>query len=128
MAFLDNDHMDSFRAHIIDSSKQYTKYENVKMSLLDKYNLGNDIYELIVEGQIHGIRNNNRSLFLIDTPGVNNTLDQKPMKLISDKLANNSNFDIIFDVNKMDTLRCNSEDPQDFILNISRSVDERSKL
>ena len=77
-AILDNDGKPQFVMHAIAGDGSYSLYENEKLlpRVIGEFNNGSDdIREMLIEGDIRGIRNNNRSLLLIDTPGVNNCLD-----------------------------------------------------
>ena len=75
LAILDNDLMDGFRIHAVTADGKYSKIENATKEAVNDFNFANNVSEMILEGQIRGIKNSKKSLFLIDTPGFNNSLD-----------------------------------------------------
>ncbi len=80
-ALLDNDKMDSFRAHIITGKDTYKLVENIDKKTINKYNEQKNTKEFIIEGQIKGVKNSKKALLLIDTPGINNSMDTSHKKI-----------------------------------------------
>lgn len=113
---------------------------------------------MIIEGEIKGIRTSKKSLLLIDTPGINNSmdlaheaatkkvLDEYPeglilyvinaqqigtyddsyfLSLVARKLEENSHFNILFVVNKMDLIDPQKEDPQELICNCKNYIESK---
>ena len=76
-AILDNDMMDHFRIHNVDMETNYMSVIQATKAELQLYNERDRNSELLIEGDIKGIRNGKRSLLLIDTPGINNCLNDK---------------------------------------------------
>lgn len=75
VAILDNDLQKEFLLHVVDKDGNYSLIKNADKHSIIKYNRSNELKELIVEGEISGIKNSKKSLFIIDTPGVNNSMD-----------------------------------------------------
>lgn len=75
VAILDNDMKSQFEIHAVDSNGKYLFIERATKKIVSDFNKSNDIAEMIIEGEIKGIRNSKKSLLLIDTPGMNNSMD-----------------------------------------------------
>ena len=75
VAILDNDWKPQFVIHAVDEDGKYTLIEKATKRVISDFNKSNDVSEMIVEGEIKGIKNSKKSLLLIDTPGINNSLD-----------------------------------------------------
>lgn len=75
IAVLDNDNKKDFGIHMVDKYGQYKFLRYDSESILTKFNQTDDISEMIIEGDFSEIRNYKKSLMLIDTPGINNSLD-----------------------------------------------------
>ena len=76
LAIIDNDEKSGFSIHAIDKNGKYTFIEKATKEIIDTFNETNEVLEMILEGEIKGIRNSKKSLMLIDTPGINNSMDQ----------------------------------------------------
>ena len=77
IAILDNDTMPSFIAHTVTEGGEYIKLTDVSRDAVERFNETNSVSEMILEGQIRGIKNSKKALFLVDTPGINNALTAK---------------------------------------------------
>lgn len=75
VAILDNDTKPQFEIHAVDNKGNYSFIEKANQTVVNDFNKSNDIAEMIIEGEIKGIRNNKKSMLLIDTPGINNSMD-----------------------------------------------------
>lgn len=75
VAILDNDMKPQFEIHAVDKDGNYSFSETATKKLVSDFNKSDDIAEMIIEGEIRGIRNSKKSLLLIDTPGINNSMD-----------------------------------------------------
>lgn len=71
---LDNDNSSKFIVHYVDEDGNYYK-QDANNKIVSNYNKNNRIKELIIEGQVRGIKNSIKSLMIIDTPGINNVSD-----------------------------------------------------
>ena len=75
VAILDNDMQDEFVIHAVSSSGEYTLIEHATQKMVEKFNDTNEVSEIIIEGDIKGIKNSKKAMLLIDTPGINNCMD-----------------------------------------------------
>lgn len=75
VAILDNDMKSQFVIHAVDKEGKYTYIDKATKKIVIDFNKSNDIAEMIIEGEIKGIKNSKKSLLLIDTPGINNSMD-----------------------------------------------------
>lgn len=75
VAILDNDRKLQFEIHAVDSEGKYFFIDKATKKVVSDFNKFNDVSEMIIEGEIKGIRNSKKSLLLIDTPGINNSMD-----------------------------------------------------
>lgn len=75
LAILDNDEQAHFIAHAITADDKYKRLTDVDKKMVMNFNNANDVSEMILEGQIEGVKNSKKSLFIIDTPGINNSMD-----------------------------------------------------
>ncbi len=101
VAILDNDIKDGFEIHAVD---KYGKYSNIKKATLDvieKYNATNELSEMIIEGDIKGVKNSIKALLLIDTPGVNNSADETHGQITHEVLSNYKEGLILYVINAM---------------------------
>lgn len=75
VAVLDNDLKTQFAIHAVDENGNYSYIEQATKQVIAEYNKSNKTSEMVVEGEIQGIRNSKKSMLLIDTPGINNSMD-----------------------------------------------------
>lgn len=75
VAILDNDMKQQFEIHAVDKEGKYSYIDKATKKAVIEFNKSNDVAEMIIEGEIKGIRNSKKSLLLIDTPGINNSMD-----------------------------------------------------
>jgi GTPase Era involved in 16S rRNA processing len=75
VAIMDNDMKPEFEIHAVDSKGVYSFIEHATLDVVSDFNSSNDVSEMIIEGDIKGIKNSKKALLLIDTPGINNSLD-----------------------------------------------------
>lgn len=81
VGILDNDKLDSFRIHMVDKEDNYEIVSRETCEKVRDYNDNNDIKEMIIEGNIKGVVNCQKALFIIDTPGMNNALDNSHQEI-----------------------------------------------
>lgn len=150
VAILDNDMKSKFEIHAIDSKGEYFHINEVTKKIVTNFNMTNDISEMIIEGEISGIKNSKKSMLLIDTPGINNSMDMSHetmtkrvldeyseglilyiinaqqigtyddnsfLKVIAKKIKENSKFNILFVINKMDLIDPAKESSNELIKN-----------
>lgn len=75
VAILDNDMKSQFEIHAVNKDGNYSFIDQASKKVISDFNRTNDVSEMIIEGEIKGIRNYRKSLLLIDTPGINNSRD-----------------------------------------------------
>lgn len=97
----DNDNASDVTAHVLFKNGEYIKIENYSMELGDKYNsdTSKEIKEMILECNFEGIENLQKSVVIIDTPGPNNSLDEKHAKETENFLNNMKNGLIMYVIN-----------------------------
>lgn len=76
VAILDNDVKAQFEIHAVDKNGKYSFIEQATQKVVSDFNQTNDVAEMIIEGEIQGIKNSKKSLLIVDTPGINNSMDQ----------------------------------------------------
>lgn len=68
---LNNDSVEDFKAYI-EYSDEKKEIINLKdNNVVDSFNSKNEIKEILIEGNIQGIKNYNKATVIIDTPGTN---------------------------------------------------------
>lgn len=158
IAILDNDERAQFKIHAVDKTGKYSYIDEATESIVAEFNQTNDVVEMIIEGDIQGIRNSKKALLLVDTPGINNSMDQSHemitkevldeypeglilyiinaqqigtyddsnfLTLIAKKLMDNSNFKIIFVINKMDLIDPEKEKPWELVENCKTYIQSK---
>lgn len=75
-AVLDNDSKPHFGLHVVDEEGRYYFRERATGRDIAEFNKANNVDEMIIEGDIHGIRNGQKALLLVDTPGLNYCMDR----------------------------------------------------
>lgn len=81
VGILDNDRLEYFRIYMVDKEDNYEIVTKDTYEKVRDYNENNDIKEIIVEGNIKGVVNSQKALFIIDTPGMNNALDNSHQEI-----------------------------------------------
>lgn len=158
VAILDNDWKDEFVVHAVDKDGKYSIINEATKELIEKYNQANDADEILIEGEIQGIKNSKKSLLLIDTPGINNAMDQSHESVTKSVLSEfkeglilyvinaqqigtnddsdflftvasiidkNPEFDIVFALNKMDSIDKSKEEPYDVVENCRKYIESK---
>ena len=74
-AVLNNDAREQFGVHMVDEAGKYCFVEQDTEKAVADYNQSNKVDEIIIEGNIQGIRSSQKAFMLIDTPGLNYCLD-----------------------------------------------------
>ena len=75
VAILDNDRKSQFEIHAVDNNGKYSLIKKATKKDIADFNQTNDVSEMIIEGEIKGIKNSKKSLLIVDTPGINNSMD-----------------------------------------------------
>lgn len=156
-SILDDDSMNDIRLYIASNNGTIEfKDENIPEEL-NKANSDDNVTDILITGDIKGILNTDRSLLIIDTPGVNNsrddrhsdvtqkTLEQvngglliyvlnteqfaivddsKLLKTVKNHIEKNPNQNIIFVLNKVDSLDFEKESLVAFLKNVKEYLVE----
>lgn len=125
MAILDNDRKEEFEAHIVNTEGKYNIIRSVNKKMIERYNSKMDISEMILEGQIKGIKNNKKSLLLIDTPGVNNCMDLTHASVTNEVLETYSEGLILY---VMNARQLATYDDSGFLESIALKLKENKKF
>lgn len=86
MSVLDNDNADIKKAHIIRNNGAKEIVEISGREVLEQINNDADIIDFLVETNIKSIKNTDKAVVLVDTPGVNNSEDEEHGKRTSEFL------------------------------------------
>lgn len=77
MSVLDNDNADIKKAHIIRNNGAKEIVEISGREVLEQINNDEDIIDFLVETNIKSVKNTDKAVVLVDTPGVNNSEDEE---------------------------------------------------
>ena len=125
VAILDNDWKSQFEIHAVDEAGKYTLIEDASKQIVSAFNKTNNVSEMIIEGEIKGIKNSKKSLLLIDTPGINNSMD------LSHEIATKKVLDeypeglIIYLINAQ---QIGTYDDSNFLSLIAQKINENEKF
>ncbi|MDR1194159.1 MAG: dynamin family protein [Peptococcaceae bacterium] len=86
-----------FQAAVYDKEgKLRKKYERLELPIMESLNADEDVSEIRIVGNIPFVTAEDVSLVLIDTPGPNNSQDERHKKVQSDLLGNSSKALILY--------------------------------
>lgn len=85
-AVLDNDAKPQFGIHAVKGDGTYCFREYTSEKDVSDFNKANHVEEMMIEGDIRGIRNNRKALLLVDTPGLNYCMDQSHERVTKEAL------------------------------------------
>ena len=66
---------DGFAAHCIDAHGHYVLQKDVTKKMIAAFNSSTGYEEMLLEGRLGRVRSPSRAALLIDTPGINNSMD-----------------------------------------------------
>jgi len=93
----DDDNMERFDAHCYDAKgKEVDKQQKVSLEKMEKFNLNSDIKRIDLIGRIPGVKSEKISLFLVDTPGTNNSTNDDHEKLTDEIINSDENTMVIY--------------------------------
>lgn len=96
----DHELMKSFEVKCLDEEgKLVTERKNVTLKELEKFNADTEIKQIDLIGPIPGIESAKMSLFLVDTPGTNNSTNDDHEKLTDEIIRSGENTMIIYVIN-----------------------------
>jgi GTPase Era involved in 16S rRNA processing len=104
VAILDHDGMDDFQIHAVDENGSYTNIKKATKKAVYNYNATNNVEEMILEGDIRGIKNSKKAMLLIDTPGVNNSMDQTHAEITRETLDEYQEGLILYVINAQNSI------------------------
>ena len=125
VAILDNDLKPQFEIHAVDNEGKYSYIERNTKKVVADFNRSNDISELIIEGEIRGIKNSKKSLLLIDTPGINNCMDMAHATATKQVLDEYSEGLILYVMNAQQIA---TNDDSVFLTSIAQKLKKQSKF
>lgn len=99
ISILDNDLNEKETVFLKYNNGTIEQYDSVDRQLMEKINQGRDVDKVLVETEIEGIKNTDRAMVIIDTPGVNNSEDASHKKKTMDLLKQFDTGLIIYLVN-----------------------------
>lgn len=106
VAIMDNDLKTQFEIHAADKNGNYSHIDKATKKVLDEY----------PEGLI---------LYVINAQQIGTYDDSYFLSLVARKLEENSHFNILFVVNKMDLIDPQKEDPQELICNCKNYIESK---
>lgn len=125
VAVLDNDLKTQFAIHAVDEHGNYSYIEQATKQIIAEYNKSNKTSEMVVEGEIQGIRNSKKSMLLIDTPGINNSLDSAHEMITRQVLEDYSEGLILYVINAQ---QIGTNDDSLFLTYIAQKLKENPKF
>lgn len=125
VAVLDNDLKPQFVIHAVDENGNYSYIEQATKQVIAEYNKSNKTSEMVVEGEIQGIRNSKKSMLLIDTPGINNSMDSAHEMVTRQVLEDYSEGLILYVINAQ---QIGTNDDSLFLTYIAQKLKENPKF
>lgn len=99
VAVLDNDRLEDFQVHMVDKEGKYKRVRPASRQIIEEYNADGSVKELLIEGQVKGIKNSKKALLLVDTPGINNSQDESHARTTMETLENFQEGLILYVIN-----------------------------
>lgn len=125
IAILDNDLKPDYIMHTVDKDGEYAKVEKINKADLVSINNDKRIKEILIEGQIKGIKNSKKSLLIIDTPGINNSMDISHEKITKKLMSKYSEGLILYVINAQ---QLGTYDDKKFLTFVSRKLRENDQF
>ncbi len=125
VAILDNDRIDGFKIHAVSSKGEYSLIPDASKKKVTQFNDTNEVNEMIIEGQIRGIKMSKKSLLLIDTPGINNSMDQSHEFVTKKVLEEHKEGLILYVINAQ---QIGTYDDNSFLEYIAKKLAENDKF
>lgn len=125
VAILDNDKKEMFEMHVVNADGEYNCIADASKKTVIQYNDTNEVSEMIIEGQIKGIKNSKKSLLLIDTPGINNSMDLNHEAITKKVVEEYSEGLILYVINAQ---QIGTYDDSSFLTYIAKKMEENDKF
>lgn len=121
ISVLDNDITVKEKIFLKYNNKKTEIHNTVDRNLMEKINQSTDIDKVLIETEVPGIRNTDRAMLIIDTPGVNNSMDishkEKTMNFLKE-------FDEGLIIYLINATQIGIDDDYNFLRKISNDVSE----
>ncbi len=125
LAILDNDMRDYYIMHTVDKNGTHKRINHISKKDIADINNDENIKEILVEGEIKGIKNSKKSLLLIDTPGVNNSMNINHEKITKTVMSKYSEGLMLYVLNAQ---QFGTYDDKTFLSSISKKIRENDKF
>lgn len=101
VAVLDNDRATDITGHILYSRGEYEKIPSCTAAQISGLlnSKESDIADVIIECSIPGVRSTQKSLMIVDTPGINNSMDVTHAEITTQYIKSMSSGLIVFIIN-----------------------------
>ena len=125
IAIMDNDRKTSFEIHAVNSDGEYNLIKEASKKKVAQYNDTNELSEMILEGQISGIKTRKKALLLVDTPGINNSMDQNHELITKEVLEEYNEGLILYVINAQ---QIGTYDDNNFLTYISKKLKDNPQF
>ena len=125
IAIMDNDRKPNFEIHAVDSNGKYSLITEVDKKKVAQFNDTNEVSEMILEGEITGIKTRKKALMLVDTPGINNSMDQNHEAITKEVLDEYSEGLILYVINAQ---QIGTYDDNNFLTYVSKKLKDNPKF
>jgi GTPase Era involved in 16S rRNA processing len=124
-AILDNDMKQRFAVHAVDKDGKYSYIEEDAPKAVMDFNKSGNLAEMIAEGEIKGVHNSKKSLLLIDTPGINYSMDSSHEAATKRALDEYSGGLILYVINAG---QFGVDDDSRFLSYVARKLEQNKKF
>lgn len=125
IAIMDNDMKSNFEIHAVNSSGEYSLIKEADKKKVAQFNDTNEVSEMILEGEITGIKTRKKALMLVDTPGINNSMDQNHEAITKEVLDEYSEGLILYVINAQ---QIGTYDDNNFLTYVSKKIKDNPKF
>ena len=125
IAIMDNDRKPEFEIHAVNSNGEYNLIKDANKKKVAQFNDTNEVSEMILEGQIRGIKTRKKALLLVDTPGINNSMDQNHETITKEVLDKYNEGLILYVINAQ---QIGTYDDNNFLTYVSKKLKDNPKF
>lgn len=119
ISILDNDINKNEKVFLKYNNNKIEEYNGIDRDLMEKINQSKNIDKVLFETEIGGIKNTDRAMVIVDTPGVNNSQDSSHKKKTMDLLRQIDSGLIIYLIN---AAQIGVDDDRDLLMKISEEI------
>ena len=119
ISILDNDINKNEKVFLKYNNNKIEEYNGIDRDLMEKINQSKNIDKVLFETEIGGIKNTDRAMVIVDTPGVNNSQDSSHKKKTMDLLRQIDSGLIIYLIN---ATQIGVDDDRDLLMKISEEI------